>query len=276
MDTDIKISVITNKLLTMFEKGTFPPAAARTVIARVAGDERPCNSWSFLNQLIMILSGTDDARGYRQWQEVNRYVIKGAKAIYILVPMTKQAKVIVNDTDIGESREETRYIIKGFKPAAVFRYEDTDGFPLPDHAYDPPVLPPLYNVAKHYGMVRYCATNGGILGSCSQSGTITLFSYDIDVFFHELAHQVHNTIKPLKGGQHSEQELVAEMTSCVLCELYGYQGYQWQGWEYMKAYSKDDPVAALKAIGSILNEVEAVITKIVAVDSEQSTTMVLL
>jgi len=268
MDTDIKISVITSKLLTMFEQGTFPPATARTVIARIAGDEKPCSSWSILNQLIVLMSGTDDARGYRQWQEANRYVTKGAKAVYILVPLTRKTTVIVNDTNTGESREEARNIIRGFKPTPVFRYEDTNGEPLPDYSYNPPTLPPLYNVARHYGMVRYCAANGSILGSCSQLGTLTLYSHDIDVFFHELAHQVHNTIKPLKGGQHTDQELVAEMTSCVLCELYGFLDYQWQGWEYMKAYTDEDPIKTLRAIGLILNDVESVVMKILDVNSE--------
>lgn len=268
METDIKISVITSKLLTMFEQGTFPPAAARTVIARITGVEKPCSSWSFLNQLIVLMSGTDDARGYRQWQEVNRYVTKGAKAVYILVPLTMKTTIIVSDLEFGESREETRHLIKGFKTAPVFRYEDTDGNPIPDHSYDPPQLPPLYEVAKHFGMVRYSPKNGGILGSCSQSGTITLYSHDIDVFFHELGHQVHNSITPLKGGQHTDQELVAEMVSCVLCEMYGFQGYQWQGWEYMQAYTDCDPVNTIRSIGSVLNDVETVICKIISVDAE--------
>lgn len=264
---DIKISVITSKLLTMFEQGTFPPAAARTVIKGIAGDDKPCSKWSFLNQLIILLSDTDDARGYRQWQEVNRYVTKGAKAIYILVPLTRKTTVIVNDTGTGDSREETKHIIRGFKPTPVFRYEDTDGESLPNYSYNPPVLPPLYNVAKHYGMVRYCAANGGILGSCSQSGNITLYSHDIDVFFHELAHQVHNSITPLRGGQHTDQELVAEMVSVVLCEMYDVQGYEYQGWKYMQGYAGEDPVKTLRAIGSVLNDVEAVVKKILVLNN---------
>jgi hypothetical protein len=35
---------------------------------------------------VIFLSGTQDARGFRQWKQVGRYVRKGGKAIYILVP----------------------------------------------------------------------------------------------------------------------------------------------------------------------------------------------
>ncbi len=55
------------------------------------------------------------------------------------------------------------------------------------------------------------------------------------------------------------------MTACVLCELYGYQGYLWQGWDYMKAYAGKGPRQTLKAIMELLSEVETVVVKILAV-----------
>ena len=261
-----QVKDVCSKLLKMFEEGSFPPAAARTVIARIAGDDRPSTSWSFTNQMLMFLSETDDCRGYRQWQQVNRWVRKGAKAIYILVPLTRKTKMVTNND--GEEKEETRVTISGFKLAPVFRYEDTDGEELTSYNYSPPELPPLNNVAQKYGMVSYYPYHQRELGSCSLKGNIAIYSHDVDVFFHELGHQIHNTIKPLKGGQDSIQELVAEMVSVVLCEMYCIQGYQWQGWEYMKAYAGEDPVKTLRAIGSILNDVEAVVMKIMAVDHE--------
>ena len=38
------------------------------------GFDIPMRSWSILNQFICFLSGTHDARGYRQWKKVERYV----------------------------------------------------------------------------------------------------------------------------------------------------------------------------------------------------------
>jgi hypothetical protein len=75
-----KINEIFTKLLDMFASGELPPAIARTVIQRQQGDNKPSDRWSFSNQLLMIIAGTSDARGFRQWQQANRTVKKGAKA----------------------------------------------------------------------------------------------------------------------------------------------------------------------------------------------------
>ncbi len=46
----------------------------------------PSGKWSFTNRTLMFLSGTGDARGFRQWKKAGRYVRKGTKAIFILAP----------------------------------------------------------------------------------------------------------------------------------------------------------------------------------------------
>src|SRR4051794_40846156 len=47
-------------------------------------------AWSLCNQLLVLLAGTADARGYRQWQEGGRHVKKGAKSIRILASCTRR------------------------------------------------------------------------------------------------------------------------------------------------------------------------------------------
>lgn len=263
-----RVMDICNDLFALFKSGSFPPVAARTVIKRIAGDERPSSKWSFTNQLIMLFSGTEDARGFKQWQQVNRKVCKGARAIYILAPLTRKMEKTVIDSHTGKEIKEEKNIIQGFRPIPVFRYEDTEGEAVPGNNYSPPELPPLFHVAEHFGVVTYYPFATRELGSCSSSGGIRFHSHDVDVFFHELGHQVHNTIRPLQGGQHLEQELVAEMVSCVLCEMYGYTGYLWQGWKYMQSYAGEDPVKALRAITRVLNDVETVVAKILLVNDE--------
>lgn len=261
-----RVTIICSKLLQMFENGSFPPAVARTVILRVKDDNKPSDNWSILNQIIMLIHETDDARGFKQWQLANRRVKAGAQAFYIMAPMLKRIKKTV--VEGGYEREDEMLIVKGFRMVPVFRKQDTDGPPLPEVNYNPPDLPPLYDVAQHFGVVNYRPYQNRELGSCSQTGQIRLYSQDIDVFFHELGHQVHNTICPLKGGQHVEQELVAEMTACFLCELYDYQGYIWHGWRYMQAYTSEEPTKTLKAIAEVLDDVKAVVLKIITVQLE--------
>jgi hypothetical protein len=49
----------------------------------------------------VFIAGTEDARGFKQWKEVNRYVKKGAKAFVILAP-----RFIKNGAKEEEDREK--------------------------------------------------------------------------------------------------------------------------------------------------------------------------
>jgi hypothetical protein len=68
----------------------------------------------------MYLNNTEDARGFRQWQQAGRRVNKGSKAFYILAPMFKK---------VEENGEEFQQLI-GFRSVPVFRVEDTEGTPI--------------------------------------------------------------------------------------------------------------------------------------------------
>lgn len=253
-----RVKEATEKIIEMFRTGNIPPAVARTVIARDKS-EKPSNYWSLGNQLLMIISGTFDARGFNQWQEVGRQVKKGAKALYILAPIKLTVKVKdKNDPD----KENTVTIIKGFKGIPVFRYEDTEGDEIYQPSYEPEVLPPLIEVAEKYGVtVKYGPFTKNFFGYFQPATkTIMLCTHDVRTFFHELSHTVHNTIRPLKGGQHADQEIVAETCAAVLCEIYGYQGYIYHGYEYIRHYSMDKTSSGIiKEIFSVMNDVQEVL-----------------
>lgn len=61
--------------------------------------------------------------GFRQWEKWNRKVSKGAKAVWILAPITRK---IVDDDDESETHR-----VVGFKGVPVFNVSDTHGDPLP-------------------------------------------------------------------------------------------------------------------------------------------------
>ena len=63
--------------------------------------------------------------GFRQWEKFNRKVSKGAKAVWILAPITR--RVTEEDAD-GNDRESSRVV--GFKGVPVFNISDTSGEPL--------------------------------------------------------------------------------------------------------------------------------------------------
>lgn len=248
-----------SKLTRMFESGDLPEAIAETVIRRKQSDA-PSATWSLGNQLLMLLSGTTDARGFRQWDKAGRKVEKGAKALYILGPLTKK---------ITEEDGSERVIIYGFKGVPVFRLEDTAGEEIEPVDYTPMEMPPLWDVAEKLGLsqVEYGPYVGGFLGYYHPSeDRIFLVTHDVSTFFHELAHAAHNRVEKLRGGQVARDEIIAETVAAVLSLMYGYEGHIPKSYNYIERYTKDakDPARAImqvlgtvqKVLDVILNEVE--------------------
>lgn len=264
-ETEVKVHNAVQVILEMFRTGQLPEAVAETVIHRQRHDV-PSARWSLSNQLLMFANGTKDARGYDQWRQVGRYVKKGAKAFYILAPRTKTVKEVDE-----EGNEVERTVLIGFIAVPVFRYEDTEGEPLPPVDYRPPTFPPLWDVARRLGVrVDYVPFLEGQTwrGRYQWGGEkrILLATHDVDTFFHELAHAVHHTFRELRGGQHPDQEVVAETVSAVLCHLYGLSGYIWHGYKYIERYAQDGNPA--RAVMRVLADVERVLTMILEMADE--------
>lgn len=255
-----KVIAACDRILEMFESGQLPTAVARTTI-QALNSELPSSKWSLGNRLLMFLNGTDDARGFRQWEEVKRRVKKEARAFYILGPCTKLVTEKPTTAECQEAEKE-KVIVTGFRSIPVFRYEDTEGEELIYPDYTPAELPPLADVAKTYGIaVKYGPFTKRFYGCYRPSKKeIMLCTHDVDTFFHELAHGIHNTIRHLQGGQHADQEIVAETVAAVLCEMYGYQGYLYHGYEYIKHYaSAANGTETVKAIMRVLADVQKIL-----------------
>ena len=165
----------------------------------------------------MLLGGTSDARGYRQWFDVGRHVRQGSKAFYILGPVFIKKPLDSTNPD-GEEVD----VLVGFKAIPVFRYEDTEGAELP--TYKPRDPPPLLDVAEKYGMrVNYLRLSAGVYGLTDyERQVIALATEDWTVFWHELAHAIHRSYEPKTAhGQEPEAETVAQLVAATLARLYG-------------------------------------------------------
>ncbi len=229
------------QVLEAFRSDSFPERLAQTMIARTAGD-RPCSSWSTGNVLLMLLAGTSDARGYKQWTAAGRQVRKGSKALHILAPRVCKRR----ETD-ASGEERTRTFVAGFLTIPVFKVEDTDGEELPIVDHRPATLPPLWNVATRLGLnVTYAANPASSARGwyAPNEKAITLLTSDVDTFFHELAHAAdHRAQGTINGGQDATQEIVAESVAAVLCHMYGFSGHLQDCAEYISHYSSSHDAA---------------------------------
>ena len=113
-----RIVGVLNEILSRFKTDDIPEPVVYSSYPIISV---PASKWSFLNRTIMFMHGTGDARGFRQWLTVDRHVKKGARALYILVPMICRKE--------NEDGEEAPFLT-GFAAAPVFRAEDTEGAPL--------------------------------------------------------------------------------------------------------------------------------------------------
>jgi hypothetical protein len=90
--------------------------------------------WSANNRLLAALQMLQRGQslenlhmmGFRQWEKFNRKVSQGAKAVWILAPVTR---TVVDETSDGETTELSRVV--GYKSVPVFDVSDTHGDPLP-------------------------------------------------------------------------------------------------------------------------------------------------
>ena len=219
------------------------------------GVELPCMKWSLLNQFAVFMAGAGDARGYRQWQEAGRNVKKGAKALYILVPMIIGKKngneEAIKSMDSGESEAESKL---WFKLMPVFRAEDTEGEPLDYEIrlkeFDPESLP-LIEVARQIGIDVQPALTGNA-GGWYGDGKIAMGSNSHRTFLHELSHAVDG-ILPGKSSDRDLNEVIAELSSIFLGSMYGAQIEMENTIAYIQSWAGRGHVAfqLMKAVGRV-------------------------
>ena len=303
-----RVTQTANRMMISFKSGDVGAIVKTALIARRSGDtEVPSAKWSWGNYFTMIMMGTADARGPRQWEKAGRSVptsplldretgepvitrkgpntgkprtYNSAPSIPLLCPVLRT----VTDDAGGEKRT----FPVGFKPTNVFAYEhtlDANGVAVgePGHIdlvqedYAPEEAPPLRDVAAAFGIdVRYhpaAADKQRWLGRYRvDDSAITLVTEDVKVYFHELAHAAHARVlkamgRKLKGGQDQAQEAVAELSAGVLAQLYGYD-YTGNVWQYIHGYCQGDANKTLRVMNKCLHEVCETVTLILDTHDE--------
>ena len=250
-----KVKQVLSSIVEKFKSGEIPQAVA---MACFPIPDTPSSHWSFTNRIIMFLSGTGDARGYRQWIDAERFVKKGSRSIYILAPCFKK--------EADEKTGKEKRVLKYFNLVPVFRLEDTDGEKLDYQLVEIPNLP-LKDKATEWGIsVKAVPGNYRYYGYYSPNRKeIALASSEEIVFFHELAHAGHEKVEgQLKSGQDPLQEIIAELSAQALCRLVGKRAADTTGnsFRYIERYAKKIKMSAHFACLHVMSETEKVLNLI--------------
>ena len=247
-----RVKEVLNLLLEEFKNGTIPEAVQYMMFPI---PDIPSAHWSLLNKLMMFFHDTEDARGYKQWQEVNRHVIKGKKSFDILVPVFKK--------ELDEETKDETTVLKGFCCGCVFRMEDTEGEQLDYQKLKLPQFP-LLKKAQALGV-----TVKAVPGNCSHYGyydpkksLIALASPEEKTFFHELCHLADHKLKgEIKSKQDPLQEITAELSAQALCRIVGKDGNKSFGnsYRYIENYAKELKITPYNAVIQVITDVDSIL-----------------
>ncbi len=256
-----KVKKTLQTILDQFKSGDIPEVVALSMFPI---PNLPCSKWSLLNRTLVFLHGTMDARGYKQWQQVDRFVKKGSRGIYILVPFIKKKK---------EENENEKQVLLGFGCRPVFAVEDTEGEPLDYEQIELPEFP-LIQRAQEWGIsVKAIPGNYRYCGYYSfESKEIALATPEEKTFFHEISHAAHEKIKgSIKGGQDPLQEIIAELSAQALCRIVGKKLADTTGnsFQYIEGYAEKIKMNPYSACLKVMTETEKVLNLILKENEEQ-------
>lgn len=225
--------------------------------------------WSANNRILAAVQMLQRARdldnlhmmGFRQWEGLHRKVTKGAKAVWILAPITRK---VVDEDDDGKHVEQHRVV--GFKSVPVFDISDTHGQPLPETPIRPPTgeASPgtLDGLRSRVGAAGYRYEETEIPGCSPDLGTGTLGFTEpggrrividsrlsevqkVSTIAHELAHVHGGHVENLGEYQRhrGRMETEAEMTAYLVNRSRGMTAEQVDSFSpgYIASWSKGDP-----------------------------------
>ena len=249
-------SQVTQMLETVAEEFGTTEFTKKFALTYVETPDVPSSGWSRFNRLIMLMQGTADARGYRQWDSVGRHVKKGSKAIHILAPRY----IVEKDEKTNEPKKK----MVGFIGIPVFRAEDTEGEPLPEYVPKNMPNPDLWKLVEKRGIkIEWRDSMDGEGGYVNTAGTkMVLCSEDFMVLAHELIHLYDGDTTKQKGGQDPVQETVAQLGACVLGQIYGHD-IKDNTYSYIAGYAKSrEPAEVGKACMKVVTRVGNILERI--------------
>lgn len=217
--------------------------------------------YSYHNQLLIFFQKPKATRvaGFKKWQELNRKVLKGQKAIKILAPFIKKVIELKPGT-----LEEVEKEITLFFPVSVFDISQKDGEQVPEISLS--ITGDSYKGFLQ-NLVSFCEQNrikvnfknlgiNGVYGY-SKGGEIAVSNSEsvntqVNTMIHEISHELlHNENKELSKQQ---KEIQAEGTAYVVTKHFGLEN---RSFNYLALYDADyhKIMENLKAIAEASKEI---------------------
>ena len=246
-------------------------------------------NYSFGNAMLIYSQNPEATyvKGYKAWNQLGRYVKKGAKGLAILAPCFKKVEEFKEPEDKAvyqdaEGEKETRKVISGFRVTYVFDIADTDG----SDEYLPVLVKGLAGNSDaekeiYKRLLAFISTEHTVkevTGTASkgsynlETGVICVRSdveylQKIKTLLHEYAHAIDFKLHPEPDVSRNRRELIAESVAFVVSMRLGLDTSSYS-MSYIKSWLKDKD--ELKIIADTVQKVSAQIINNLAESSDSA------
>ena len=246
-------------------------------------------NYSFGNT-ILIYSQNPEAsyvKGYRAWNQLGRYVKKGAKGLAILAPCFKKTEVFKepenkSEYQDAEGEKEIKKVVSGFRVTYVYDIADTDG----SDEYLPVLVKGLAGnseeekaiydrlvafISKEHEIKEVSRTASK--GSYNlETGVICIrenldYLHKIHTILHEYGHAFDFKMNPDSEISRNRRELIAESVAFIVALKLGLDTSSYS-MGYIKSWLKD--AEELKIIADTVQKVSAHIINKLAESSDSA------
>ena len=217
-------------------------------------------NYSFGNAMLIYSQNPEASyvKGYRAWNQLGRYVKKGAKGLAILAPCIRKEEVFKEPENKAEyhdaeGEKEVKKVVKGFRVAYVYDIADTDG----DDSQLPILVKGLVGNSEEekliyerlYAFISREHTIDEVTGTASK-GSFNLESKVISVradleylqkvktLLHEYAHLKDFEMHPEENISRNRRELIAESVAFVVSLRLGLDTSRYS-MSYIQSWLKD-------------------------------------
>lgn len=246
-------------------------------------------NYSASNTILIYLQNPEASyvKGYKAWNQLGRYVKKGAKGLAILAPCFKKTEVFKepenkSEYHDAEGEKEVKRVISGFRVTYVYDIADTDG----RDEYLPVLVKGLAGNSDaekeiYERLVAFISTEHEVK---EVTGTASKGSYNLDTgvicvrgdldylqriktLLHEYAHALDFKMHPEPDVSRNRRELIAESVAFVVAMRLGLDTSSYS-MSYIKSWLKD--ADELKIIADTVQKVSARIINNLAESSDSA------